>query len=300
VSNTLIPTLPSSPYQQHHILISGATTGIGQCCALELSKLGLTVLAGYRKESDKTKLSALHDNIIPIPLDITHEDSISRAREMIEYHLNGARLIGLVNNAGIAVGGPLEFIPVHTLRHQMETNVLGHIAVTQAFIPLLRQSRGRIINMGSIAGLNALPFVGPYSASKFALESLTDALRVELQPWGIHVAIIEPGSINTPIWEKSLAIAQEQMKHLPPQVTELYGDALEALQKATFKSAQRGIPPQHVANAVIHALTAKRPRTRYLIGRDAQLRQWISWLPDRMQDWLITRKIGFPKANSKI
>jgi NAD(P)-dependent dehydrogenase (short-subunit alcohol dehydrogenase family) len=194
----------------------------------------------------------------------------------------------------------LEFIPIEALRHQMEINVIGHIAVTQAFLPLIRQKQGRIVNIGSIAGLNALPFVGPYSASKFALEAITDAMRIELQPWGIHVSIIEPGSISTPIWTKSIAAAEQQAKQLPPACTDLYGDALNVLRQATLRSAQRGVSPQLVAEAITHALTAKKPRTRYLIGQDARLRQRLAWLPDRIRDWLITHKIGFPHRNSKL
>lgn len=282
------------------VLISGASTGIGQCTAIELAKNGFTVLAGYRNPNDEARLIALHPLIHPIQLDITQPESIDSAVHRIQHDLHVTGLTGLINNAGIAIGGPLEFIPIEALRRQLEINVIGHIAVTQTCLPLIRKRRGRIVNIGSIAGLNALPFVGPYSASKFALEALTDAMRIELQPWGIQVSIIEPGSIKTPIWEKSMAEAEYQATQLPPEFTELYGDAIETLKQATLRSARRGIHPEAVAKAVLHALTEKKPHTRYLIGRDAHLRQCLTWLPDRVRDWLITHKVGFPHRNAKL
>lgn len=284
---------------ENTVLVTGASTGIGACCAKVLSERGWRVFAGVRALSDASHLQVSGSRIVPIQLDITDENSIQTAFITVENNLNGQPLQGLVNNAGIAVGGPLEFVPIDQLRRQLEVNVIGQIAVCQAFIPLLRKGPGRIVNMGSIAGLNALPFVGPYSASKFALESLTDALRLELQPWGIEVAIIEPGAIATPIWKKSLSAAEAASQHLPVEMTDLYGPALEAIRGATLRSAQRGIPPERVADAVVHALTANRPRTRYLVGKDAQLRHVLAWVPDRLKDWLITRKVGLPRKNSR-
>jgi len=259
-----------------------------------LAEQGFQVFAGYRNPADAEQLKAVHDNIEPIALDVTQLESIQAASAQLETKLQGQGLSGLVNNAGIAVGGPLEFLPIESLRLQMEVNVIGLVALTQAMIPLLRAAKGRIVNMGSIAGLSALPFVGPYSASKHALEALTDALRIELRPWNIQVAIIEPGVIDTPIWEKSLKTATTLEPHFPPKMRELYGRVLEILKTETQKAGQRGIPPEHVAKAVIHALTSSRPRTRYLIGRDAHLRVLFNHLPDRWQDWIIIKKAGFP------
>lgn len=288
------------PHPEKTVLITGASTGIGACCARVLAHMGWRVFAGVRALKDASHLQSDYARTIPVLLDVTDEASIRAAQHTIETHLNGQPLDALVNNAGIAVGGPLEFVPIAQLRHQLEVNVVGQIAVCQAFIPLLRKGRGRIINMGSIAGLNALPFVGPYSASKFALESLTDALRVELQPWGIEVAIIEPGAIATPIWEKSLHTTEAATRLLPADLLDLYGRALEAIRKATLRSSQRGIPPERVAEAVVHALTSPRPRTRYLVGRDAQLRHILCWVPDRLKDWLITRKVNLPHKLSAL
>ena len=286
------------------VLITGASTGIGQCCAITLAGQGFTVFAGVRNPEDADRLALFNPAILPIRLDVTEPDSILEAQRQIQAMLpEGKGLNGLVNNAGIAVCGPLECVPIEDLRKQLEVNVLGPVAVTQAFLPLLRHERGRVVNMGSIAGLNALPFAGPYSASKFALESLTDALRVELQPWGIEVAIIEPGTIATPIWEKSLKATTEMYAQPESGATSsslaLYEPALDMIRKAALRSAQRGIPPEHVAQAVLHALCAPKPKTRYLVGKDAQFRRILRWVPDRLKDALITRKIGLPGKHSQ-
>lgn len=276
------------------VLISGASSGIGLCCAIMLAEKGFQVWAGYRKEADGERLRFLHQYIIPISLDVTCEQSVQNALHLVMRATDGRGLDGLVNNAGIVVGGPLEFLPIEALRRQWEVNVIGQVTLTQAFIPLLRQARGRIINMGSVAGLNALPFIGPYSASKYALEALTDSLRVELRPWGIQVAIIEPGVVATPIWEKSLQAAVSLESALPSGLMELYGKVLEILKAEIQKTAQRGFPPEHVAEAVLHALSSPNPRTRYQVGRDAKLRLLFRCLPDRLKDWLIIRKVGLP------
>ncbi|HEY6085041.1 MAG TPA: SDR family NAD(P)-dependent oxidoreductase, partial [Nitrospira sp.] len=204
-------------------------------------------------------------------------------------------LSGLVNNAGIAIGSPLEVIPIPALRKQFEVNVIGQIAVTQAFVPLLRLAKGRIVNMGSIAGRSTIPMMGPYSASKHALRALTDALRLELQPWGIQVSLIEPGAIATPIWDKSLHAAMELEDAASPEAKELYGEAARRVRETVDQAGQRAIPPEAVVQAVWHALTARRPKTRYLIGTDAKLRAiMITWLPDRLQDWILKKVLKLP------
>jgi len=209
--------------------------------------------------------------------------------------VGSAGLAGLVNNAGIVVAGPLEFLPLSELRKQFEVNVLGQIAVTQAFLPLLRQARGRIVNMSSIAGRVAFPYLGPYSASKYAFEAISDALRIELLPWGISVSVIEPGDVATPIWKKSTAAAQETARSFPAQAMDLYGHSLEAVTKASEKTAAAAFDPVHVARAVEHALTAANPRTRYLVGPGVRLRAILKKiLPDRLFDQLIVRYIGLP------
>lgn len=289
---TPVPKLSSSVLPS--VLISGASTGIGQCCALRLASQGFQVFAGFRHPVDGQRLEALHAAIAPIALDVTDTESIRQALKTLEIALDGRGLDGLVNNAGIVVSGPLEFVPLDEFRRQLEINVLGHVAMIQTFLPLLRQNAGRIVNMGSVAGLTALPFVAPYSVSKFAMEAITDALRLELKPWGIHVSIIEPGSVATPIWDKSRHASEMLLQAMPPKMMTLYGDAMSALQNASLRSAGRGIHPNAVADAVIHALTARRPRTRYPVGLDSRMRRVFNYLPDRLKDWIILRKVGLP------
>lgn len=272
-------------------VITGASTGIGAACALHLDGLGWQVFAGVRQPADGEALrQQASDRLTPLLLDVTDPADIAAAAATVTTAVGEGGLAGLVNNAGIALGGPLEFLPIADLRRQLEVNVVGQIAVTQAFLPLLRRRPGRVVNMGSISGRVAMPFVGPYAASKFALEALTDSLRVELRPWGIHVSIIEPGPIITPIWQKSLAAADELTQALPPAAHQLYGAAMAKARERLIGASQAGIPPEAVAQVVAHALTAKRPKTRYPIGRGVRLAiLFARFIPDRLRDWLITR-----------
>lgn len=202
-------------------------------------------------------------------------------------------LSALVNNAGIAVGGPLEFIDIGDFERQLAVNVTGVLRATQAFMPLIRQARGRIVNISSIGGRVAVPMIGPYNASKFAVEGLSDALRRELRPWGIHVALIEPGAVATPIWAKSIAEADAAVSAAPPELNERYGEVVAAIRRQSEKNATDGVPPQEVAEAVAHALTADKPKTRYLVGRDAKMRAPMAKvMPDRLMDAAIGRALG--------
>lgn len=274
------------------VIISGASTGIGYCCAEALSRLGYTVFAGVRRKEDAARLQAGLPGLVPVLLDITDEASVLNAVETVRRHPQGDALSGLVNNAGVVVGGPLECIPPKLLRYQFEVNITGQMAVTQAFLSMLRKNRGRIVNIGSVSGLSAIPFMGPYSASKFAIEALTDALRMELKPWGMHVAVIEPGSVATPLWEKSFALAEEIAREAAADYEALYGDAMAKAKEYARKSAQRGIHPDRVASAVVHSLTADKPKTRYLVGPDAWRYRFLRYLPDRLTDRLITWRLG--------
>jgi NAD(P)-dependent dehydrogenase (short-subunit alcohol dehydrogenase family) len=272
-------------------LVTGASSGIGEACALHLDKLGFQVFAGVRQKAAGLSLqSRASDRLTPVMLDVTDAESIAAAVEMIQAATGGV-LHGLVNNAGIVIAGPLEYIPVEEVRRQLEVNVVGQVAVTQAVLPLLRRAQGRIVNIGSISGRSALPFMGPYAASKFALEAITDALRVELRPWRIRVSIIEPGAVATPIWERSVAAAEESLKNLPPRVQELYGPVLTMMRESAMKSARDGIPAATVARAVVHALTARRPKTRYVMGQGARALLVLERLPDGWRDWLIARNL---------
>ena len=279
------------------VLITGASTGIGAACALHLDKLGFTVFAGVRREQDGDALKQRGTGrLVPVLLDVTDESSIHQAQTTVAERIGTGGLYGLVNNAGIVVAGPLEAVPIPDLRRQLEVNVIGQVAVTQAFLPLIRQARGRIVNMGSISGRGAIPLMGPYAASKFALEAVTDALRLELQQWGIEVSIVEPGAIATPIWEKS----RKEAIHLESATTEelrtLYGTVIAAVRKVVEQATARAIPSDMVAKAVEHALTAVRPKTRYLVGTDAKMRAlMIKLLPDRLSDQVLTWALKLPR-----
>lgn len=279
------------------VVVTGASRGIGEACALHLDRLGFSVFAGVRREADGDALKQKACNrLTPILIDVTDTASITSAVNIVANGVGEAGLAGLVNNAGIAVAGPLEFLPLARLREQFEVNVIGQVAVTQAFLPLLQKSKGRIVNLGSMEGRMAMPFLGPYCASKFALEALTDSLRLELRPRGISVSIVEPGVVATPILEKSIAAAEEIVKNLPSQVHDLYDTAISAGRRVADELVKAAIPADVVARAVARALTAKRPKTRYIVGRDARLVAMMArFVPDRIRDWLMARQMGLLK-----
>ena len=278
------------------IVITGASTGIGAACALHLDQLGFTVLAGVRKPEHGQALQKTSSNrLMPILLDVTDQPSIQRAQAIVSERCGANGVYGLVNNAGIAVPAPLEAIPLPDFRRQLDVNVIGQLAVTQAFLPLIRQARGRIVNMGSIAGRSTIPMMGAYSASKFALEAMTDALRLEVQPWGIQVSIIEPGAITTPIWTKSADDAAGREAAMGTELRRLYEPTVAAVRKVVDEAAKRAIPADVVAKAVEQALTAPVPKTRYLVGTDAKIRAFIGQiLPDRIMDRLLTAVLKLP------
>jgi NAD(P)-dependent dehydrogenase (short-subunit alcohol dehydrogenase family) len=231
-------------------------------------------------------LSTLH-------LDVTDPESLAAAASLATEALGNAGLNGLVNNAGIVVAGPMELIPLGELRKQFEVNVFGQVATTQAFLPLLRAARGRIVMMSSISGLVTSPYLGPYAASKHALEAVSDALRMELRRWGIGISIVEPGSVATPIWGKARGEADRMAERMTEAHTELYGEEIEQMRQSTERLAARGIPVQKVVDVVVHAMTAKRPKTRYVVGAQARLAAaTFRFLADRTKDWFILRELG--------
>jgi len=269
------------------VLVTGASSGIGEAAALHLRELGFDAVAAVRKDEDAERLAGR--GLRTVKLDVTDIDSIAAARDQ----LGDGPLAGLVNNAGIAVAAPLEFLPLDQLRHQLEVNLIGQLAVTQRFLPALRAGRGRIVNVSSIGGRVALPLVGAYHASKFALEAISDTLRRELLSQGVDVIVIEPGGVKTPIWRKGDELAAELTADLPPEGRRLYGNLIAAIRKQTTKIAtETGIEPRVVAEAIGHALTARRPRARYLVGRDAKVRAPVAAvLPDRLMDRIVARTL---------
>jgi NAD(P)-dependent dehydrogenase (short-subunit alcohol dehydrogenase family) len=276
------------------VVITGASTGIGRACALHLDSLGFDLFAGVRKPEDGERLAAEgSERLRPLQLDITDAAQVEAAAREVGEAVGDRGLAGLVNNAGIAVAAPLEFIPIDELRRQLEVNLIGQVAITQALLPLLRRGKGRVVNIGSIGGRVALPFAGPYAASKFALEALTDSLRRELRGAGVEVSIVRPGGIATPIWDRGLDTANRMRAELPPEAESLYGRALDATTSVAEDIGRNGLPPEAVAKVVEHALTARRPRTRYLVGRDAKMRAALAKvLPDRVFDRMIARAMG--------
>lgn len=275
------------------VVITGASTGIGAACALRLARHGFHVFAGVRKPEDGERLvHGTQGRLQWILLDVTDGETIARAADTVSSAQGDHGLAGLVNSAGIAVGGALEYLSVERLRRQLEVNVIGLHAVTQAFIPLIRQAKGRIVHIGSIAGRIASPFTGAYAASKHAVEALTDALRLELAPEGIHVSVVEPGQIRTPIWEKGLREFSSVASQIPPDGMLRYGGRLRALQYILERARTRSTPPEAVADVVLHALGSPDPRTRYVVGGDARLRLWLArLLPDRAMDAIVLRAL---------
>ncbi len=272
-------------------LVTGSSTGIGRATALRLDREGWRVFAGVRREEDAESLRAEgSERLVPVMLDVTDAAQVAAAAELIGEAVGEGGLDGLVNNAGIAVLSPLETVPLGDFRRQIEVNLTGQVAVTQAMLPLIRRATGRVVFVSSIGGRMALPFGAPYHAAKFGVEAVADCLRQELRPWKIGVAVIEPGSIDTPIWERGERIADEVAARAPAAQEELYGKTIERFRVAVRRTAERGIAPDKVARAVAHALTAHRPRTRYLVGADARGQALLGrLLPDRALDAVVRR-----------
>jgi len=276
------------------VLITGASTGIGWASSLRMDAEGWRVFASVRREEDAASLrDAASERLVPLLLDVTEADQIAAVAEQIGDAVGRSGLDGLVNNAGVAVMSPLETIPLDDLRKQLEVNLVSQVGVTQAMLPLIRSARGRIVFLSSIGGRMAMPFGAPYHASKYGIEAVVDCLRQELRPWKIGVVAIEPGSIDTPIWERGESVADELAERAPAAQEELYGEKIESFRGAVRRTAERGIPPQKVASAIHHALTAHRPRTRYLVGVDARGQALLSrLLPDRVMDRVVARAMG--------
>jgi NAD(P)-dependent dehydrogenase (short-subunit alcohol dehydrogenase family) len=276
-------------------LVTGSSTGIGRATSLRLDAAGWSVFAGVRRDEDARDLAAAGSGRLrPLILDVTDEATIAAARELIDAEAP-AGLNALVNNAGVAFTGPVEFVPLDEFRNQLEINLVGHLAVMQATIPALRRARGRIVNVTSIGGVVATPFFGPYSASKFGLEAISDALRNELRPWGIETIAIEPGSVATEIWESGANQFERTRERMPAEALSLYAKALEAMSAASTEMGARGIPPDDAAALIEKALTARRPKARYRLGRDAHVMFALKrLLPDRAFDRVIARAMRIP------
>jgi len=265
-----------------NVMVTGASTGIGRATAAHLVARGHQVFAGVRKPADADALTGdLGDRLVPLLLDVTDADQVAAAAREVELRAPEG-LHGLVNNAGIAVGGPLEHLPIDEVRRQLEVNVVAQVAVTQALLPAIRRTTGRIVFIGSLSGRVGMPMIGPYAASKHALEGLTESWRAELAPWGIRVALIEPGSIKTEIWAKGKDQADEMAEQLPPEAVARYSDHIAMVRSMVEAQDKAGIPPAKVARTVERALFSARWRPRYQVGLDSRGAAIISRvLPDR-------------------
>jgi NAD(P)-dependent dehydrogenase (short-subunit alcohol dehydrogenase family) len=281
-------------------LITGASTGIGRASTLRLAAKGWTVLAGVRDPAAGERLLAeasAPGKVIPLQLEVTDSLQIAQAVTRVEQESAQGRasvsggLDALVNNAGIGVGGPLELVSQEDLRRQFDVNVLAQVAVTQALLPALRRAHGRIVFVSSIGGRVAMAFTAPYAASKHAIEAFGDALRVELRTSNIQVALVEPGSVATPIWDK--ARTEAEAVSVPPELQAEYGKVPAAMSKVLADTARRGVAPELVAETIERALTARRMRSRYVVGRDAKAMLIARrLLPDHVFDMVARRALG--------
>lgn len=275
------------------IVVTGVSSGIGKSIAALLIQKGFRVFGSVRKQADAERLAVeLGNNFIPLLFDVTDEVAARAASEQTREALNGETLFGLVNNAGVAVGGPFLHIPIADFRRQLEINVVGQLIVSQAFVPLLRaqnaQSKaGRVVNITSVSGKEGSPFLGAYSASKFALEGLSESMRREAMRYGIDVIVVAPGPIATPIWDKAEELDIERYRQ-----TDFY-ESGKVFQKYSVAKGRNGLPPEAVSRAVYAALTQPRPRTRYAVNPHP-FSHWVaSLLPKRLVDKAIAKALGF-------
>jgi NAD(P)-dependent dehydrogenase (short-subunit alcohol dehydrogenase family) len=282
------------------VVITGASTGIGEACALALDRRGYAVFAGVRRPEDGARLTVRASTALRwIPLDVTDAEQIASAARSVAEATGSSGIAGLVNNAGIAVGGPLEYVSLEEVRRQFEVNVLGLLAVTQAFLPLLRAARGRIVNIGSISGRAVTPMVAPYCASKHAVAALNDGLRLELAEAGIAVSLIEPGAVRTPIWEKGVADLAKARVALPAAALERYAGKFALFQKLLRENEEQGVEPEAVVAAVVDALEAERPRAHYLIGGLAKARAFlVRFFPTRVADAIVLAVLRRKEASA--
>jgi NAD(P)-dependent dehydrogenase (short-subunit alcohol dehydrogenase family) len=268
------------------VLISGASTGIGRASALRLDRAGWRVFAGVRRAEDGETLKAEGtERLTPVILDVTQAQTIDGVHQELRAAVGHAGLAGLVNNAGIAIGGPVEVVSLDEYREAMEVNYFGHIAVTQKFLPMVRKARGRIVYTGSVGGKISNPFMSCYTGTKFALEALVDSLRLEVEPHGVKVSLIEPGAIRTPMLDRVDSTKDEILASIPDQFAPLYRDAGKAAIEGFLELTKNALDPDVAARLIEHALTVRRPRTRYLVGADAKMNAFFAWLlSDRMLD----------------
>ncbi|MDX6581830.1 MAG: hypothetical protein QOI10_1014 [Solirubrobacterales bacterium] len=274
------------------VVVTGASTGIGRAAALMLDREGFSVFAGVRKPEDGEPLRAEgSERLETVICDVTDAATIAATAERVR-EATGGKLAGLVNNAGITVQGPVEALPLDDYRHQLEVNVVGQIAVTQALLAMIREARGRVVFISSIGGRGGLPYLSPYNASKAAIGAVADSLRQEMKQFGVEVSYVEPGAIATEIWAKGIDGAPALREAMGPEMNDLYGPKLDRLSALAEKTGASGLPPDAVAKVILHALTASRPKARYVVGGEAKVTAALrTYLPKRVFDRLVERRI---------
>jgi NAD(P)-dependent dehydrogenase (short-subunit alcohol dehydrogenase family) len=275
------------------VVITGASTGIGWASAKVLIAKGFHVFGSVRKQADADRLKAeFGEHFTPLLFDVTDEAAVAAGAKQVEAALGGQTLAGLVNNADVAVAGPLLHLPVEEFRQQLEVNLTGVVIATQAFAPLLgaespvRKDPGRIVNISSVGGKNANPFMGPYCTTKFGLEGLSESLRRELMPFGVDVVIVAPGAVATPIWDKADSVDVTRYANT------VYAPALARMKAFMLSLGQSGLPPERIGEAVHTALTAPSPKTRYVISPDPFQVFMTGVLPKRTLDRIIGKRLG--------
>lgn len=274
------------------VVVTGSSTGIGWGAAKVLIGKGFRVFGSVRKQADAERLQKeFGPHFVPLLFDVTDAEAVKTGAQTVAAALGGEILAGLVNNAGIAVPGPLFYVPVEEFRRQLEVNLVGQLIVTQAFWPLLKgKTPGRIVNISSVGGKNASPFVGPYSTSKFGLEGFSEALRREAMLFGIDVVVVAPGAVATPIWDKAEAADVSRYAATP------YGAALETVRKFMLDHGRKGLPPETLGRAIHRALTAPNPKTRYTVTPNRFQNFLVHVLPKRMVDRMVAKRLGLERA----
>jgi NAD(P)-dependent dehydrogenase (short-subunit alcohol dehydrogenase family) len=274
------------------VLVTGASRGIGRAVALRLAERGWEVYAGVRRREDAEALAADSSRISPLVLDVTDERQIAALDEALPQALDA-----VINNAGIVVDGPVEAIPLEDLRRQLDVNVVAQIAVTQAVLPRLRRSRGRAVFVSSISGRAVTPWLGAYSASKFALEALADALRIELRPWGIKVILIEPGNTDTDLWRYADKQLEATAAGLEDEHRRLYAGQIEGMRRLTGVMKRTAAPVERVVSTVERALSDRRPRARYPVGGASKAQVAITAAtPTALNDAVLARVSGIKRG----
>jgi NAD(P)-dependent dehydrogenase (short-subunit alcohol dehydrogenase family) len=283
------------PTDRGHVVVTGTSTGIGAAAALHLAEQGFEVFAGVRSDADGEGLKERASGVLtPVILDIRDGKQIAAAVETVSAAVGERGLAGLVNVAGIVKPAPLEFQPLDDFREQLEVNLIGHLAVIQAFLSLIRLGSGRIVNVGSIGGLVVLPVHGAYSASKFGMEAISDALRLELRQWRIPVSLVDPGATETAIFGKTLASIDDLEQTLGEKGYGLYADQIAGVRKLVVKTASDTAPAQELAETIFEAMTHDEPKSRYLAGKGAREAELAARLPDHLRDKAIAKEAGLP------